>query len=98
MIFKVGSLILIRRELMDHKLVVIGSGPASWKASTRRPTSSPAQRDGTLQDLEREHIERVLEQCGWRICGERGAANRLGLKRTTLQSRMKRLGIQRPTV
>ncbi len=61
------------------------------------PTSSPAPRDGTLEDLEREHIGRVLEQCGWRICGEGGAANRLGLKRTTLQSKMKRLGIQRPT-
>ena len=63
----------------------------------RRPTSSPAPRDGTLQEVEREHIWRVLEQCGWRICGEGGAANRLGLKRTTLQSKMKRLGIQRPT-
>ncbi len=63
----------------------------------RRPTSSPATRNETLQDVEREHIGRVLEQCGWRICGEGGAANHLGLKRTTLQSRMKRLGIQRPT-
>ena len=61
-----------------------------------RPTSSPAQRDESLQDVEREHIERVLQQCGWRICGEEGAANRLGLKRTTLQSRMKKLGIRRP--
>jgi len=38
----------------------------------------------------------VLVACDWKIRGEGGAAERLGLKRTTLQSRMKKLGIQRP--
>ncbi|MBW2201560.1 MAG: hypothetical protein JRF71_12130 [Deltaproteobacteria bacterium] len=45
----------------------------------------------------RAHIVRVLEDCGWKVRGKDGAAERLGLKRTTLQSRMKKLGIRRPT-
>jgi len=52
----------------------------------------------SLEDIERMHIVKVLEQCNWKIRGNDGAAECLGLKRTTLQSRMKRLGIQRPSV
>jgi transcriptional regulator with GAF, ATPase, and Fis domain len=51
---------------------------------------------GRLEDVERDHIMRVLEECDWKIRGDGGAADRLGLKRTTLHSRMKKLGIQRP--
>jgi transcriptional regulator with GAF, ATPase, and Fis domain len=51
---------------------------------------------GTLEDIEREHIRRVLEQTGWRIRGSGGAAERLAIKPTTLESRMKRLGLRRP--
>ena len=50
----------------------------------------------SLEDVEREHILKVLEMTNWRISGENGAAKILGLKRTTLQSRMEKLGIQRP--
>ena len=46
--------------------------------------------------MEREHIQAVLEQTGWRIRGAGAAAEILGLKPTTLESRMKKLGIQRP--
>ena len=49
-----------------------------------------------LEDVERTHIVSVLEACNWKVRGQDGAAERLGLKRTTLQSRMKKLGIQRP--
>jgi transcriptional regulator with GAF, ATPase, and Fis domain len=38
----------------------------------------------------------MLAQCGWRIRGDSGAAARLGMKPTTLESRMRRLGITRP--
>ena len=49
-----------------------------------------------LEDVERVHILGVLKKTGWRITGNRGAAEILGMKRTTLQSKMKKLGIQRP--
>ena len=51
--------------------------------------------DLNLEDIERRHITGVLEQTGWRVSGQGGAAEILGLKRTTLQSKMKKLGIQR---
>ncbi len=49
----------------------------------------------TLEDAEREHIRRTLEQANWVVGGPNGAAARLGMKRTTLQSKMKKLGIAR---
>ncbi|HUY12510.1 MAG TPA: sigma 54-interacting transcriptional regulator [Terriglobia bacterium] len=50
----------------------------------------------TLEAAEREHIVRVLRDTQWVLGGPRGAALRLGMKRTTLQSRMQKLGISRP--
>ena len=50
----------------------------------------------SLDDVEREHIIAVLEQKGWRVSGPKGAASLLGLKPTTLEARMKKLGIERP--
>jgi len=50
----------------------------------------------TLEEIEREHILSVLESVGWRVGGDHGAARLLGLKRTTLEARMSRLGISRP--
>jgi formate hydrogenlyase transcriptional activator len=49
----------------------------------------------TLEEAEREHILRALQECKWVVGGPAGAAARLGLKRTTLQSRMQKLGIAR---
>jgi transcriptional regulator with GAF, ATPase, and Fis domain len=51
----------------------------------------------TLEEIEREHILSVLESVGWRVSGEHGACGILGLKRTTLEARMKKLGISRPS-
>jgi formate hydrogenlyase transcriptional activator len=50
----------------------------------------------TLEHAEREHIVRTLGETKWVIGGPTGAASRLGMKRTTLQSRMRKLGIMRP--
>jgi formate hydrogenlyase transcriptional activator len=50
----------------------------------------------TLDDAEREHILKVLKETHWMVGGPSGAAARLGLKRTTLQARIKKLGIARP--
>jgi transcriptional regulator with GAF, ATPase, and Fis domain len=49
----------------------------------------------TLDEVQKNHIEGVLKWTGWRIRGENGAAQILGLKPTTLDSRIKKLGIQR---
>lgn len=51
--------------------------------------------DFNLEDAERRHILEVLRQTGWRLSGQGGAAVILGIKRTTLQSKMKKLGIRR---
>ncbi len=50
----------------------------------------------TLEEIERRHISAVLESTSWRVSGEKGAAKILGLKPTTLEARMKKLGLQRP--
>jgi len=50
----------------------------------------------TLEEAERQHILRALRQTEWRIAGPKGAAVLLGMKRTTLQARMRKLGIRRP--
>ena len=49
----------------------------------------------TLESVEREHILHILGMTGWRIEGARGAASLLGLKPSTLRSRLRKLGIQR---
>jgi transcriptional regulator with GAF, ATPase, and Fis domain len=63
------------------------------------PTLRPhtANATGTLEEAEREHILRALERCSWRIRGPNAAAELLGVKPTTLESRIKKLGlVQRP--
>ena len=50
----------------------------------------------TLEDADRQHILRALRQTKWRIAGPQGAASLLGMKRTTLQARIRKLGIKRP--
>jgi formate hydrogenlyase transcriptional activator len=46
--------------------------------------------------VERAHIRAVLAECSWKVAGPGNAADRLGLNRSTLQFRMKKLGIERP--
>jgi formate hydrogenlyase transcriptional activator len=50
----------------------------------------------TLEEAERGHIVATLTDANWVVAGARGAAARLGMKRSTLQFRMKKLGIVRP--
>ena len=49
----------------------------------------------TLNELESDHILKVLDLTSWRVSGPGGAAEKLGLKPTTLEARMNKLGIQR---
>jgi len=64
------------------------------KAGATAPGSKPA---ATLKDQERDAIVRALRESGGVIAGPTGAAARLGLQRTTLQGKMRRLGIRRPS-
>jgi formate hydrogenlyase transcriptional activator len=50
----------------------------------------------TLEDSDRALIVEMLEQAGWIVGGPRGAAAKLGLKRTTMLAKMRRMGISRP--
>jgi transcriptional regulator with GAF, ATPase, and Fis domain len=59
------------------------------------PEEPIAVRDSSLEATEREHILRILRETKGKIGGSDGAAARLGLIRTTLNSKMKKLGIQR---
>ena len=56
---------------------------------------SEAASAGSLAEVERQYIIDVLQQCGWKVAGRGNAADRLGLNRSTLLSRMKKLGITR---
>ncbi|HXJ07521.1 MAG TPA: sigma 54-interacting transcriptional regulator [Candidatus Acidoferrum sp.] len=70
----------------------VETGSASSFTSFASRTSSIS----TLEEAERQHILRALRQTQWRIAGPKGAAALLGMKRTTLQARMRKLGIRRP--
>lgn len=67
----------------------------SSKTASPRRLPSPQSSSDALDDAERKHIIRVLRETDGVIAGPQGAAARLGLKRTTLQSKMKKLGITR---
>ena len=64
---------------------------------TPRAMTTTVTRSARLSDVERDHIRTVLESTGWRIRGSAGAADRLGLKPTTLETRMAKLGLKRPS-
>jgi formate hydrogenlyase transcriptional activator len=80
------------RNLIERELIA-----AQGQVLTPRVPQPAAGRTGSarLVDVQTEHIRAVLESCGWRIRGASGAAQRLGIKPTTLESRMARLGIAR---
>jgi formate hydrogenlyase transcriptional activator len=69
---------------------------AELKQKTKFASATSLSGLATLQHAEREHILRALRETHWVIGGPEGAAARLGMKRTTLQSRMRKLGIARP--
>jgi formate hydrogenlyase transcriptional activator len=65
--------------------------------ATHSNGNSSAADSRTLEDVDRRHIIEALERSKWVIAGPSGAAVRLGIKRSTLQFRMRKLGIVRPT-
>jgi DNA-binding NtrC family response regulator len=70
----------------------LGASPAP----ARQEVPAPAMVAGTLEEVERVHIERVLGQTRWVIEGEQGAARTLGLNPSTLRGRLRKLGIRKP--
>ncbi len=90
------------RELAHviERAVIVSQGPALQldpilPTADASPPQAPAH---TLADAERAHILDTLTKTGWVLAGKHGAAARLGMKRSTLQHRMRKLGIRRPTV
>ncbi|TWJ18718.1 sigma 54-interacting transcriptional regulator [Geobacter argillaceus] len=84
------------RELRNlvERAMILSSG-ATLVVDVQDGSSPITTQPMTIEGMERMHINSVLERTGWRIRGRNGAAEILGLKPTTLNSRMKRLGIRR---
>jgi formate hydrogenlyase transcriptional activator len=88
------------RELQNviERAVILTRGPVLTVSRAEFETAAPATSSPvTLEDAEREHILKALGETNWVIGGPRGAAARLGLKRTSLVSTMRRLHIVRPS-
>jgi formate hydrogenlyase transcriptional activator len=87
------------RELQHvmERAVILSEGPELAMIDWLDTPSQLAQgaQLPTLEELERDHIVRTLERVNWKVSGDKGAAVLLGLKSTTLEARMKKLGIQR---
>jgi formate hydrogenlyase transcriptional activator len=87
------------RELENfiERSVILSPGPVlrAPLAELEAVEESAGPADSNLEAAEREHILRVLRECKGMIGGLNGAAERLGLKRTTLNSKLKKLGIKR---
>ena len=83
---------VLPNPLPSSQLTVVSKSPPSPDSITQCPPATPK----TLRDSERALILQTLGSTGWVIGGPSGAAAQLGLKRTTLLQRLKKLGIQRP--
>jgi len=90
------------RELQNliERAVILSTGSTldvpSMAAAVRHAAPARSRSPETLRDSERRHILAALEEANWVLAGVNGAAARLGIKRSTLQFRMRKLGIVRP--
>jgi transcriptional regulator with GAF, ATPase, and Fis domain len=85
------------RELENfiERSVILTEGTALRVPLVELQMKGHGSLDASLENTEREHIIRILREAGGVISGPQGAARRLGVKRTTLQSKIERLGITR---
>ena len=85
------------RELRNviERAMILAEG-SKLRVELPRIAGTASARSMTMIELEQSHIIDVLEKTGWKVSGSGGAADILGLKPTTLESRMKKLGISRP--
>src|SRR6267142_2660222 len=86
----------LRVPLSELKSATLAAAAGADSSSSFTPSTSLTSSISTLEEAERQHILRALKQTQWRIAGPKGAAVLLGMKRTTLQARMRKLGIRRP--
>jgi formate hydrogenlyase transcriptional activator len=91
------------RELQNviERSVILSPGPVlrvPLGALSSHCVHEEETRGSTLKEAEREHIKSILKETNWVVSGPKGAAARLGMKRSTLHLRMKKLGIIRPLV
>jgi len=87
------------RELRNlvERAMIMATGP-KLRIQLPLPVALPVSPTSRkLEEVEREHVLSVLEKSGWRVRGSNGAATTLGLKPTTLEARMAKLGIRRPS-
>ena len=82
------------RNVIEHAMIL--SRGKTLDVEVPKRAFSEAGATGNLEDMERRHITTVLERVRWRIAGKSGAAEVLGLKASTLYSKMKKLRIHRP--
>ena len=81
------------RNVVERAMIVADGSVLSIQLPAKRIAAPSSSR---LEDVEREHLRTVLASTGWRVRGTAGAATILGLKPTTLETRMAKLGITRP--
>ena len=81
---------------MIERAVIHSSGPKLRLADKMKPVMEMTAALKTMEEVEAEHIIRVLEETNWKVSGKGGAAEVLGLKRGTLRARMQKLGIRKP--
>jgi len=83
------------QNFVEHG-VIVSQGPVFRPnlSQLQRQTASPVINIKTLEEATRDHVLRTLEQTRWVVGGRHGAAARLGIARTTLVSKMRRLGIE----
>jgi formate hydrogenlyase transcriptional activator len=84
--------------LTPGSVLNVAVGELTTRSTQSLPPSSSARKDmqSVLDQTERQHMLRVLEEANWVVAGPNGAAARLGMKRSTLQARMQKLGVQIP--
>jgi len=84
------------RNVIERALIITQGKTLELRDWTPGEPAAAQARVRSLEDVERDYILTVLEQKGWRVSGPKGAATLLGVKPTTLEARMRKLGIQRP--
>jgi formate hydrogenlyase transcriptional activator len=86
------------RNVVERAMIIVNTRELLIPVPTHvaeRQSAKPGH-SSRLNEIERDHIRHVLETTAWRIRGADGAAERLGLKPTTLESRLAKLGLKRP--